>query len=122
MAIRDCGYHGPMPYWDWSADADTGNAAASPVLSDDVGIGGDGSPSGVVTRGPFPYLPNEYIKKGPDEDIPFYRPQYLNRTFGSGFARNRTFPLSEDAFNTTATQRILLNNATTAHSENDLRD
>ncbi|KAE8207852.1 hypothetical protein CF327_g7242 [Tilletia walkeri] len=110
IAIRDCGYNGPMPYWDWSADADTGNAAASPVLSDDVGIGGNGSPSGVVTRGPFAYLPNEYINEGPNEDIPFYRPHYLNRTFGSGLARNRTFPLSEDAFNTTATQRVLLNN------------
>ncbi|KAE8261545.1 hypothetical protein A4X09_0g7648 [Tilletia walkeri] len=99
-----------MPYWDWSADADTGNAAASPVLSDDVGIGGDDSPSGVGARGPLAYLPNEYINEGPDEDMPFYRPHYLNRTFGSGLARNRTSPLSEDAFNTTATQRVLLTN------------
>ncbi|KAE8229661.1 hypothetical protein CF326_g5366 [Tilletia indica] len=99
-----------MPYWDWSADADTGNAAASPVLSDDVGIDGDGSPSGVVTRRPFAYLPNEFINEGPNEEVPFYRPHYLNRTFGSGLARNRTSPLSEDAFNTRATQRVLLNN------------
>ncbi|CAD6886120.1 unnamed protein product [Tilletia controversa] len=113
IAMRECGYQGPIPYWDWSIDADTGHAASSPVLSDDEGIGGDGSRSGVLTTGPFAYFPNEYISETNEASnlsIPLYRPHHLNRTFGSGLARNRTFPLSEDAFNTTFTQKVLLTN------------
>ncbi|KAK0534225.1 hypothetical protein OC835_002762 [Tilletia horrida] len=111
VAMRGCGYDGRTPYWDWSIDADKGSLADSPVLSDDRGVGGNGNSllRGVVTSGPFARLPLEYVNVRPQSEIvPTYSPHFFNRTFGSGFAPNRTHPLQEDAYTTSTVQKVLL--------------
>ncbi|KAI6355905.1 hypothetical protein MCOR25_008061 [Pyricularia grisea] len=73
--LRDeCGYTGPGPYWDWTLD----NTALlkSPVMSSDLGFGGDGSTNrtetsangGVlkcVDSGPFAQLRPEWLQINP---------------------------------------------------------
>ncbi|KAK0548762.1 cytochrome c oxidase subunit 1, partial [Tilletia horrida] len=108
-ALRDCGYLGPMPYWDWSIDADTGNVLSSPIFSDTLGIGGNGSyPNGTVTKGPFAYLPLDY-SSNPDFNASrvLDQPHYLRRTIGVRNAHNSTQRLSEQAYNSSAVHRVL---------------
>ncbi|KAE8227488.1 hypothetical protein CF326_g7561 [Tilletia indica] len=58
LAMRDCGFEGPFRYWDWSVDADTGDIQKSPIFTNTFGLGGNGSsPDGIVTTGPFDYMP-----------------------------------------------------------------
>lgn len=40
-SLRECGYTGPIPYWDWTIDAD--NMARSEMFSTTTGFGGNGS-------------------------------------------------------------------------------
>ncbi|CAE6467456.1 unnamed protein product [Rhizoctonia solani] len=42
MDLADCGYTGPMPYWDWTIDS--GKLATSNIWDPTTGFGGDGSP------------------------------------------------------------------------------
>ncbi|KAE8220507.1 hypothetical protein CF319_g5975 [Tilletia indica] len=108
MAMSDCGFDGPFPYWDWSIDADTGNVQASPMLSNDFGIGGNGSyPNGTLTSGPFAYLPVSYTSDPVNQSVPVYEPHYLRRAFGTATAPNTTFPMFEEGFNTSAVRRVL---------------
>ncbi|KAE8220045.1 hypothetical protein CF319_g6369 [Tilletia indica] len=107
LALRDCGYDGPMPYWDWMIDADTGNAQASPVLSNDHGIGGNGSlPDGTITTGPFAYFPVSFRADRKNGSFPTFDPHYLTRAFGSATAGNTTFPIFEESFNSSSVERV----------------
>jgi len=50
--LSECGYTGPLPYWDETKDA--GKFSSSPVFDATLGFGGDGKGSGnCVTNGPF---------------------------------------------------------------------
>lgn len=59
----ECGYTGPLPYWDWTIDADTLSVPSSPVFDASTGFGGNGrrvdsdaNPSGYeycVQDGPY---------------------------------------------------------------------
>ncbi|KAG8715998.1 hypothetical protein FRC08_009954 [Ceratobasidium sp. 394] len=42
-SLRECGYTAPIPYWDWTIDAD--NMAKSEMFNPTTGFGGNGSPS-----------------------------------------------------------------------------
>ncbi|KAF5326565.1 hypothetical protein D9611_000757 [Ephemerocybe angulata] len=73
-ALRDeCGYTGPMTYWNWSIDADNTKAMKDSVIYDpNTGFGGDGVP-GTYTLPPDPNgqssaFPGAYrgcVKTGP---------------------------------------------------------
>ncbi|CAD6907370.1 unnamed protein product [Tilletia controversa] len=108
LAMRDCGFEGPFPYWDWAVDADTGDVQASPMLSNSFGVGGNGSyPDGTLTSGPFAYLPASYRSDEVNQSVPIYDPHYLQRAFGTLPAPNKTYPMFEEGFNTTAVRRVL---------------
>lgn len=52
---KECGYTGPLPYWD--EPADVSNLVGSPVFDVDLGFGGDGAGSTkCVATGPFANL------------------------------------------------------------------
>ncbi|CAD6885944.1 unnamed protein product [Tilletia controversa] len=108
LALQDCGYDGPFPYWDWATDADTGNVLASPMLSNDLGMGGNGSyPNGTLTSGPFAYFPASYRATEEHQSVPIYDPHYIERTFAVMLAENKTHPMFEEGYNTTAVQRVM---------------
>lgn len=57
LALKDCGYTGPTPYWDWTINAD--NLAASDIWDAKTGWGGNGNAStgaNCVTDGPYANL------------------------------------------------------------------
>ncbi|KAE8220046.1 hypothetical protein CF319_g6368 [Tilletia indica] len=109
VAMRDCGYDEPFPYWDWAIDADTGNVQGSSVLSGDFGVGGNGSePDGTVTSGPFAYLPLSYRNDPVNLSTPVYDPHYLQRSFGTFVTPNKTYPMFEEGFNSSAVQRVFV--------------
>ncbi|KAK0545118.1 hypothetical protein OC846_005795 [Tilletia horrida] len=102
-ALRHCHYEGPLPYWDW------GNILASPILSDDLGVGGNGTaPNGTVITGPFSHLPSSYINlpNANESDVTF-QPHYLTRTFGTAINRNATYPMFEESYNSSAMRRVM---------------
>ncbi|KAK0545119.1 hypothetical protein OC846_005796 [Tilletia horrida] len=107
-AMRECGYHGPIPYWHESIDADEGNVFQSPIFSNDRGVGGNGTgDNGTVTSGPFAYFPLSYFNKpGDNWTVVSYEPHYLTRAFGSNILPNVTKGY-EDAYNTTSIRRVL---------------
>ncbi|CAD6886124.1 unnamed protein product [Tilletia controversa] len=106
-ALRDCGYDGPMPYWDWAVDADTGDAQASSVLSNDYGVSGNGSlADGTITTGPFAYFPVSFRSNATNGSFPVYSPHYLQRSFGQATAHNTTFPMFEESFNSSSVERV----------------
>ncbi|CAD6886122.1 unnamed protein product [Tilletia controversa] len=108
IAMQDCGFDGPFPYWDWAADADTGNVQDSPMLSNDFGVGGNGSfPNGTVTSGPFAYLPVSYLSDLQNQSVPSYNPHYLQRTFGVIDAQTSTYPMFEEGYNSSSVRRVL---------------
>ncbi|KAL9935677.1 hypothetical protein V8E36_005254 [Tilletia maclaganii] len=112
LALRGCGYDGPLPYWDWSLDADTGDVLRSPILSNSYGIGGNGTgPLGIVSSGPFAYLPASYINQGDNASIPTYHPHYLTRTFGTAVAPNATFKMFEESYNSSSVARVFRDGA-----------
>ena len=50
--LSECGYQGPLPYWDETRDA--GKFASAPVFDAKLGFGGDGKGTGnCVPNGPF---------------------------------------------------------------------
>lgn len=60
MALNQCGYTGPFPYWDWTIDADANNLSGSVIFDPVAGFGGNGAQRaspGVgkycVTDGPY---------------------------------------------------------------------
>ncbi|PSN61663.1 Di-copper centre-containing protein [Corynespora cassiicola Philippines] len=76
QALRECGYTGPMTYWDWTLDVQ--KLAQSPVMASTLGFGGDGSdqrtetlPDGETLRcvdsGPFSDLRPAYRAISPTE-------------------------------------------------------
>ncbi|KAJ2919611.1 hypothetical protein MD484_g770, partial [Candolleomyces efflorescens] len=75
-ALREeCGYKGPLPYWDWSIDADSSKPLAQSPLFDPVtGFGGDGVP-GTYTLPPDPNnesaVPSPFSYKGCVQTGPF---------------------------------------------------
>ncbi|KAE8218174.1 hypothetical protein CF319_g7898 [Tilletia indica] len=109
MAMRDCGFEGPFPYWDWSIDADIGDVQKSPILTNTFGLGGNGSsPDGIVTTGPFAYLPASYRNMNEkNESSTEYSPAYLTRAFGVSNAANPQFPPFHEADNSTAVRKAL---------------
>ncbi|KAK2051052.1 Di-copper centre-containing protein [Colletotrichum caudatum] len=75
-ALRDCGYQGPGTYWDWTLD--TAGLRHSPVMADELGFGGNGSPDHTepspnpqaralqcVNSGPFKGIRPEYLAINP---------------------------------------------------------
>ncbi|KAG9103567.1 hypothetical protein FRC06_009937 [Ceratobasidium sp. 370] len=51
-SLRECGYTGPIPYWDWTIDAN--NMAKSEMFNPTTGFGGNGSPKDhCVQDGPY---------------------------------------------------------------------
>ena len=41
-ALKQCGYDGPTPYWDWTKAADQGDPSKDPIFSNTDGFGGNG--------------------------------------------------------------------------------
>ncbi|KAG5654821.1 hypothetical protein KAF25_002889 [Fusarium avenaceum] len=90
-SLRDeCGYHGFMPYWDWTIDSK--DMSKSPVFSKDKtrGFGGNGLNGGIVS----PSRPNRLtmcVLDGAFNNftVQYYdqtsRPHCLNRGFNDGF-------------------------------------
>ncbi|KAI9055050.1 hypothetical protein LZ554_000016 [Drepanopeziza brunnea f. sp. 'monogermtubi'] len=84
-ALKECGYMGSMPYWDWTLDSLS--PSTSPIWDATTGFGGDGSPNrtepdGDSTRrcvadGPFRDLRPSYIT---DQ----YNPHCLSRAWNNG--------------------------------------
>ncbi|KAK3309387.1 uncharacterized protein B0T15DRAFT_481108 [Chaetomium strumarium] len=72
-ALRDCGYTGPMVYWDWSLEADTG-------LGGNGNRAEGGSDRKCVADGPFKDLRPAYY--GDD-----YAPHCLSRNWNNGTDR-----------------------------------
>ncbi|KAK0545117.1 hypothetical protein OC846_005794 [Tilletia horrida] len=108
IAAKDCGYHGPWPYWDWTLDADAGSLLKSPILSNERGLGGNGTGvNGTVTSGPLGHFPLAFVNVGSNQSLATYAPHYLQRSFGTALANNRTFPMFEEAYNTTSVRRVL---------------
>lgn len=79
-ALRSCGYEGPGTYWDWTLD--TEGLRFSPVMADEFGFGGNGSPDAsepspdpdardlqCVASGPFKGLRPEYLAISPVEMV-----------------------------------------------------
>ncbi|KAE8218238.1 hypothetical protein CF319_g7849 [Tilletia indica] len=109
MAMRDCGFEGPFPYWDWSIDADIGDVQKSPIPTNTFGLGGNGSsPDGIVTTGTFAYMPASYRNMNEkNESSTEYSPAYLTRAFGVSNAANPQFPPFHEADNSTAVRKAL---------------
>ncbi|KAK8097528.1 hypothetical protein PG984_016667, partial [Apiospora sp. TS-2023a] len=83
--LRECGYTGPMPYWDWTLDAaDTAHSTIWDV------VGGNGSPSKVEKTGTQEWM---CLTDGPFKDLrPAYNeldyaPHCLSRDFFDGQSR-----------------------------------
>ncbi|KAL2060132.1 hypothetical protein VTL71DRAFT_9954 [Oculimacula yallundae] len=79
----ECGYNGPLPYWNWVLDHQ--DPAASPVFDGQLGFGGNGDASlgeseigggHCVTDGPFAMTVARYI------DLKVH-PHCLSRNFGN---------------------------------------
>ncbi|KAL0576037.1 hypothetical protein V5O48_005944 [Marasmius crinis-equi] len=49
--LRECGYTGPYPYWDWTIDADADTVPTSPIWDPTHGFGGNGVATGNSTEG-----------------------------------------------------------------------
>jgi tyrosinase len=103
-ALRECGYGGPSPYWDWTLDAE--NVSASPVWSSDFGFGGDGN-SEQAEEGNGQR--RECVSDGPFAGIrPVYwadtvEPHCLSRNFndgGNNVGDMMAFAYGPDAINT----------------------
>ncbi|KAI9167905.1 Tyrosinase ustQ [Paramyrothecium foliicola] len=84
-AVRECGYTGSFPYWDWTIDA--GNVPNSPIWNAETGFGGNGSPDRVeeggsqrrqcVDDGPFKNVRPAYFGSGKEDHC-------LSRTWNAG--------------------------------------
>ncbi|KAF9265454.1 monooxygenase [Marasmius fiardii PR-910] len=48
---NECKYQGPIPYWDWTKDADADTVPTSPVWDPEYGFGGNGVSSGSSESG-----------------------------------------------------------------------
>lgn len=81
--LRDCGYMGPMAYWDWTLDS--ADMPASTIWDPVTGFGGDGNSSVLdgyykcVTDGPFKDLHPSYLAGN-------LREHCLARAFNNGTA------------------------------------
>ncbi|KAJ7093948.1 hypothetical protein B0H15DRAFT_147237 [Mycena belliarum] len=86
-ALADCGYTGPMAYWDWTLD--TADPTKAPVWDTVTGFGGNGDPAidplkdssskKCVIDGPLKGIQPAYQMGG-------YAPHCLARNFNSGIA------------------------------------
>ncbi|KAK7943942.1 uncharacterized protein PG986_013055 [Apiospora aurea] len=86
-SLRDCGYKGPMAYWDWTLD--TADVTKAPVWDTETGFGGNGDPAidpmtessnkKCLVDGPLAGLEVAYTMKG-------YHPHCLTRNWNSGIA------------------------------------
>ncbi|KAH6838461.1 hypothetical protein B0I37DRAFT_316553 [Chaetomium sp. MPI-CAGE-AT-0009] len=87
QALRDCGYTGPMAYWDWTLD--TADVTKSPIWDPIQGFGGNGDPSvdpwtesskqKCLVDGPLQGLEPSYTMGG-------YEPHCLARNWNNGVA------------------------------------
>ncbi|KAK7991413.1 Tyrosinase [Apiospora saccharicola] len=86
-SLRDCGYTGPMAYWDWTLD--TADVTKSPIWDPVTGFGGNGDPAidplqessrkKCLVDGPLKGLEVAYTMNG-------YDPHCLARNWNSGIA------------------------------------
>ncbi|KAK8044124.1 Di-copper centre-containing protein [Apiospora rasikravindrae] len=86
-SLRDCGYKGPMAYWDWTLD--TADVTKAPVWDVETGFGGNGDPAidplkessrkKCLVDGPLKGLEVAYTMGG-------YDPHCLARNWNSGIA------------------------------------
>ncbi|KAF5337772.1 hypothetical protein D9758_016621 [Tetrapyrgos nigripes] len=49
----ECGWHGSLPYWNWSIDIDAGKFDQSPIFDPHTGFGGNGADEAYPTAGFF---------------------------------------------------------------------
>ncbi|KAK3498101.1 uncharacterized protein B0T23DRAFT_394280 [Neurospora hispaniola] len=102
-SLRDCGYTGPMAYWDWTLDA--GDPTKAPVWDPITGFGGNGDPAidvmdsnmKCLVDGPLKGFQVAYTMKG-------YEPHCLARDWNSGIA----FPgdMLADSYNKEAVDKV----------------
>ncbi|CEF88219.1 hypothetical protein SNK03_012974 [Fusarium graminearum] len=73
-ALKECGYEGAMPYWDWSLDSD--DVPKSAIWDAKTGFGGNGSPNRTES-----IYNGRYVRKCLD-DGPFknLHPEFLGTT------------------------------------------
>ncbi|KAK7931176.1 hypothetical protein PG985_001888 [Apiospora marii] len=86
-SLRDCGYTGPMAYWDWTLD--TADVTKAPVWDPETGFGGNGDPAidplkesslkKCLVDGPLKGSQVAYTMHG-------YAPHCLARNWNSGIA------------------------------------
>ncbi|KAI1071786.1 hypothetical protein LB507_005468 [Fusarium sp. FIESC RH6] len=86
-AVKECGYEGVMPYWEWTLDA--GNVPKSAIWDAKTGFGGNGSPNRTertwggrsfrkcVDDGPFKDFYPAYV-------VGDYDPHRLSRSWNDG--------------------------------------
>ncbi|KAF6746663.1 hypothetical protein DFP72DRAFT_973320 [Ephemerocybe angulata] len=72
---KECGYKGPIAFWDWTRDGDNaeGPLAQSPIFDDVTGFGGNGVPGTYtlpddVSQTPEPYRYVGCVQTGPFRD------------------------------------------------------
>ncbi|KAK8093302.1 uncharacterized protein PG998_014183 [Apiospora kogelbergensis] len=102
-SLRDCGYTGPMAYWDWTLDAD--DPTKAPLWDVTTGFGGNGDPAidpkssskKCLVDGPLKGLQVAYTMKG-------YQPHCLARNWNSGIA----FPgdMLADSYNKESVDKV----------------
>ncbi|KAJ9477595.1 putative protein kinase [Pseudozyma hubeiensis] len=85
QALRECGYTGPTPYWDWTKSADANDVANDPIFSPTDGFGGNGDPNNgnVVKDGPFANFTVDLsiVGVGANLNKTMYNPHNLTRSF-----------------------------------------
>ncbi|GKU08005.1 unnamed protein product, partial [Fusarium langsethiae] len=106
-ALKECGYEGAMPYWDWSLDSD--DVPKSTIWDVKTGFGGNGSPNRTesiydgrdvrkcLDDGPFKNLHPEYL--GGKRD-----PHCLSRNWNDG--RGRVGNMFSDNYSPEAVKKV----------------
>jgi tyrosinase len=84
--LRNCGFQGRMPGWNWTVYADRNAPFSDPVLTARSGLGGNGNPNEdyAVTNGPFTRLKVNLVDEGHSIVL---SPHKLQREFNSDDGR-----------------------------------
>lgn len=80
--LRQCGFQGRLPGWNWTVAADKNDPFNDPVFNKHTGLGGNGNPNqnNAVTNGPFSRFKVNLVDTNYQID---YSPHLLQRQFNS---------------------------------------
>ncbi|KAG8694638.1 hypothetical protein FRC09_009719 [Ceratobasidium sp. 395] len=112
--LKDCGYAGPTPYWDWTIDS--GKLATSDIWDPTTGFGGNGNTrtnEHCVEQGPYANFQNQ---------LSYPNRHCLARRFNNGNVRNSVLGTMQGSqYSSTMVQQVMSNKDYNAFS-NDVEE